>query len=191
MDRFPHRILVSTCGIVRVGIRARWRESPFFGLWPRGSKHGPVFGTVLRSAFHGPFSGPDFGASVWSSFLARNSGSGASDPTVGTPACGPLFEPRKRSRNRTANFARCSGFELHLTFACPSFRTEVGVKVSSHVAECGNDTAVLQHFLRSMQPGGSRSQLAKRNVAMIPKNDSDGKLSENAVWAFPVHFVQF
>ena len=68
-------------------------NEPIVRALAEGPANGPVFGTVWRSAFHGPL----FETSMRSSCLGRNPGSGASEPTVGTPACGPIFEPRKRS----------------------------------------------------------------------------------------------
>ena len=65
------------------------------------------------------------------------------------------------------------------------------VELGSHAAERGNETAVLQHFFRSMQVEGSFCQLAKKIIVVVPKSKSDDKLSANAVWAFLVHFVQF
>ena len=79
-------------------------NEPIVRALAEGPLNGPVFGTVWRSAFHGPLFGRDFETSMRFSFLGRNPGSGTNEPTVGTPACGPLFEPRKRSRNRVREF---------------------------------------------------------------------------------------
>ena len=110
----------------------------------------------------------------------------------GYPGVRTVFSsPENGPEIGSANFARCSAFELHSTFAHQSRPAEIWVKIGSRVAECGNDTAVLQHFSllerswRFVVPAG------QEKPCNGSKNDSTVELSTNSVWAFLVYFVQF
>ena len=148
---FPLRISNSTCGIVRRGIRTRRQTSQLFGLWPRGPQtalYSARFGGLL---FMGRFSRLQCSPHVWVEIRAQGRAN-----LLWVPRHADRFSsPENGAEIGSANFARCSAFELHLTFAHQSRPTEIWVKVGSRVAECGNDTAVLQHFLCSKHLGGS------------------------------------